>query len=380
MSKIFLTGITGLVGSSVVVSLLRQRDDVSIVCMTRRNSVKTAAERVADVIRAQCEFDSCPEAAEKILSRISAVDGDVVSMDPAAIAKLPEVRGVDKIFHCAADVNLGKDPTGKTFNINYNGTLRMLELAKLLQVKEFHYVSTAYVAGCLKGRAMEAQHPDYGHNNPYEQSKWQAENEVRKCGIPFTIYRPGIVTGRISDGRIRKPLAVYRVFEFLAKLKSHYCTKQNLDPNEYVDMHLHFLTSQSERVYFAPIDFVQKSITALIQRPACNRTYHLTGNSPVSVEVISKSVCTVLRLSGVFISEEKTELSSDDKLMSRFLGDLFPYFSNNVIFDQTNITEALGGEAVSWQFGVPEMENMLRTYFRDFYPDVEWLQKLIAQK
>ncbi len=378
MTKIFLTGITGLVGSAFAISLLRERKDLSIVGMTRHNSVKTAAQRVEEIIRAQWEFDSCPGSPDEILPRISVIDGDVVSIDPAEVAKMPELAGVDTIFHCAADVNLGKDPEGKTFNINYNGTAKIIELAQLLNVKEFHYVSTAYTAGCMRGRAMEQQHEDHGHNNPYERSKWQAENLVRNCGIPFSIYRPGIVTGRLADGRIRKPLAVYRIFEFLAKMKSHYCAKNKLNPCEYVDMHLRFLTNKSERVYFAPIDFVQKSLAALVQLPVCNKTYHLTGNSPVTTDMIAQALCSVLRLEGVSINADDSNATDEDRMLSRFIGDLFPYFENDVIFDQTNIEAALGKEAIGWEFGKRGMEVLIHSYFEDFFGDVEWVKTLLA--
>ena len=45
MKKIFLTGITGLVGSAFAVALLRERKDYEIVCLARPGNGKNAAER-----------------------------------------------------------------------------------------------------------------------------------------------------------------------------------------------------------------------------------------------------------------------------------------------------------------------------------------------
>ena len=45
MEKIFLTGITGLVGSAFVVALLRERQDYEIVCLARKTAVKSAQQR-----------------------------------------------------------------------------------------------------------------------------------------------------------------------------------------------------------------------------------------------------------------------------------------------------------------------------------------------
>ena len=122
MEKIFLTGITGLVGSAFVVALLRERQDYEIVCLARKTAVKSAQQRTEEIIRDECRFDGCPELADRILKSVKVIEGDVTSINPEELAKNPLLAGTTIIFHCAADVNLGKDPTGRTYRINYNGT------------------------------------------------------------------------------------------------------------------------------------------------------------------------------------------------------------------------------------------------------------------
>ena len=380
MKKVFLTGITGLVGSAFVVALLRERKDYQIVCLARRNSVKSAAERTAEIIRSECAFEGCPEAADEVLSRVSVVEGDVVTMDPAALAADPMLKDVEIVFHCAADVNLGKDPSGKTFRINYNGTVNMVDLARRLQVKEFHYVATAYVAGKLSGVAYETAPVDNGFNNPYEESKFKAEMLVRSSGIPFSIYRPAIITGRRSDGRIRKPLAFYRVLEFLGKFKSHNCAKLGVPPTDWINMNLRFATAPSQHVYFVPIDYVQEAITALFQKPVTNTGYHITGDSPLTTRQIEDTICTILRLDGIVVGQTKAADSKDDKMMSRFLGDLFPYFSSDIVFDQSNVRKVLGDKILDWEYGVAGLERLIRSFYLDYFPNVEWVQQLATTK
>ncbi|MBS1453290.1 MAG: NAD-dependent epimerase/dehydratase family protein, partial [Lentisphaeria bacterium] len=133
MKKIFLTGITGLVGSAFVVALLRERQDCEFVCLARKSAVKSARQRTEEIIRDECKFDGCPELADRILSKVSVIEGDVVDLDPVEMAKNPLLEGVNVVFHCAADVNLGQDPTGRTFRINYQGSKNIVELAKLLK-------------------------------------------------------------------------------------------------------------------------------------------------------------------------------------------------------------------------------------------------------
>ena len=378
MKKIFLTGITGLVGSAFVVALLRERQDCEFVCLARKSAVKSARQRTEEIIRDECKFDGCPELADRILSKVSVIEGDVVDLDPVEMAKNPLLEGVNVVFHCAADVNLGQDPTGRTFRINYQGSKNIVELAKLLKVKELHYVGTAYIAGRLVGRAIEDNPIDSGFNNPYEESKYKAEMLVRNSGIPFSIYRPSIITGRRSDGRIRKPLAFYRILEFLGKLKSHRCSKLGVPHVQPVDLGINFATIPSEHGYFVPIDYVQEAITALFQRPVENPAYHGAGESPLTTRQIQDAVCGVLRLEGVSIDPNEDSPNMDNKLMSRFLGDLFPYFSSDIVFDQSNVRKALGDKILDWEYGTKGLEILIRSYYKDYFPKVEWLQKLAA--
>lgn len=378
MKKIFLTGITGLVGSAFVVALLRERQDCEFVCLARKSAVKSARQRTEEIIRDECKFDGCPELADRILSKVSVIEGDVVDLDPVEMAKNPLLEGVNVVFHCAADVNLGQDPTGRTFRINYQGSKNIVELAKLLKVKELHYVGTAYIAGRLVGRAIEDNPIDSGFNNPYEESKYKAEMLVRNSGIPFSIYRPSIITGRRSDGRIRKPLAFYRILEFLGKLKSHRCSKLGVPHVQPVNLGINFATIPSEHVYFVPIDYVLEAITALFQQPVENRAYHVTGESPLTTRQIQDAVCGVLRLEGVSIDPNEDSPNMDNKLMSRFLGDLFPYFSSDIVFDQSNVRKALGDKILDWEYGTKGLEILIRSYYKDYFPKVEWLQKLAA--
>lgn len=380
MNKILVTGITGLVGSAFVAALSRERDDYEFVCLVRAGGGRSAAERVDSIIRDECAFNGYPEFADTVLKKISVIEGDVTSIVPAELAKDPLMQGVNIVFHCAADVNLGKDPTGKVFRINYGGTRNMVELAKLLNVKEFHYVGTCYIAGKLCGTAYEDNPVDNGFNNPYEESKFKAEFLVRESGIPFSVYRPAIITGRRSDGRIRKPLAFYRILEFLGKVKSHRCSKLGVSPENWVDMEINFATNPSEHVYFVPIDYVQEAITALFQKPVTNSAYHISGDSPVSVHQIEDTICKVLRLDGISVSGENTTGSHGESLMSRFVGDLFPYFSSDIVFDQSNVRKVLGDKVLDWEFGVKGLEVMIKSFYEDHFPNVEWLQKVISEE
>ncbi|MCQ2378585.1 MAG: SDR family oxidoreductase, partial [Victivallaceae bacterium] len=64
MEKVFLTGITGLVGSAVVVALSRERKgDYQFVCLARGNAVKSAETRVKEISEDEWRFEGIHDAA-----------------------------------------------------------------------------------------------------------------------------------------------------------------------------------------------------------------------------------------------------------------------------------------------------------------------------
>lgn len=375
--KVLMTGITGLVGSAFVTHLLRSRQDIKIIAIVRGNNARTAQQRVEEILREQCSFDDHPQDVAAMLAAIKVIEGDVATLDVEQLAALPILQGVDATFHCAADVNLGKDPNGRTFKINYIGTKNIVDLSNKLGVKEFHYVSTAYVAGKLTGRAMEDVPINSGFNNPYEESKFKAEMLVRNSGIKFTIYRPSIVVGRASDGKVRKPLAFYRILEFMAKLKKHHCAKEHLNPADWVDLRLSFDAVAGHMIYFVPIDYIQLTTCALFQLPVCNKTYHLTTDYPVKANDINRAICETIKIKGVTVEHSQHELNVDEKLLSRLLRDLLPYFSLDIVFDQTNIDAALGDNKPVVKFDFDGLKMLMSSYLLEFFPKVDWLHNLL---
>lgn len=362
-----MTGITGLVGASVVTALLREHKDFNVVAICRPGRTQTARSRVEQTIRSQCDFDGLPETADDILKRIEVISGDVKDLPFDEIAKYAPF---DVMFHCAADVNLGKDPEGKTYATNLNGTKNALEAIRRFKIPKLQYVSTAYVAGLTEGRIMENELPAKDFNNSYERSKFEAEKLVRACGVPYTIYRPSIIVGRLSDGLIRKPLAFYRILEFMGMVKRHRCAKAGIKPCEPLHMTLRVESKMSDKIYFVPIDFVQSAISRLFLLPVENKTYHVTGESPVCTSDISIAVSTALKATGLTVQEKVDNPSADEKLVTKMIGDLIPYFASQITFDNTEIKKALGEEALSWRMDMDFLKRMACSYYKQENPEV----------
>ncbi len=365
--KILLTGITGLVGSSVVTELLRNHPDFRIVAVIRPGRTQTAQKRVEDAIREQCEFDGIADQFDAIMKNIDVIAGDVTQLPFDEIAKYAPF---DAMFHCAADVNLGKDPEGKTYATNMNGTKQALEAVRRFNIPILHYVSTAYVAGTSEGRVMEDDQPAKGFINSYERSKFDAEKLVRESGIPHTIYRPSIIVGRLTDGRLRKPLAFYRILEFLGKVKKNRCIKAGINPAAPLPMTIRLQSATSDKIYFVPIDYVQKAITTLFFKPVCGKTYHITGDSPVATDWIAEACSCILKAENLCVMDKVEDPTRDEMLITSMIGDLMPYFTTQIIFDQTNVRADLGDEALDWKMDVDFLKMMALSYYKQENPDV----------
>jgi len=369
--KILLTGITGLVGAGVVTEMLCKHPDIHFVAVIRPGKTRTALQRVEETLKAQCEFDGRPDAFEGMMSHIDVIPGDVTKMPFDEIA---EFAPFDAMLHCAADVNLGKDPDGKTYATNLNGTKEALEAVRRFNIPLLHYVSTAYVAGTSVGRVMEDDMPAKGFINSYEHSKFDAEKLVRETckanNIPFTIYRPSIIVGRLTDGRLRKPLAFYRILEFLGSIKKNRCLKAGIPANSPLDMTIRLQSGTSDKIYFVPIDYVQKAISTLFFKPCIGRTYHVTGDSPVSTDMIAEAVSAVLKAKNLCVMEQVPDATRDELLITRMIGDLMPYFITQITFDQTNIRKDLGDEALAWKMDVEFLKKMAFAYYKQENPAV----------
>ena len=369
MRKVLITGITGLVGSSFAVQALQRDESLKFVAVVRGKKDVSVEDRLAETIRDQCAFDGVPDIADSLIERIDVLEGDM--SDPVHLAMSPKIKGVKSIFHCAADVNLGADRDGHTYHVNLNGTKVLLDIAKELRVKSFHYVSTAYVAGTTVGEVKEGPSPAEDFQNAYERSKFDAEKLVRDSGISYTIHRPSIIVGRRKDGRIRKPLAFYYVLEFFGIIKDRLCGKLHLEPSDWLDMPIRLQGTITGNVFFVPIDYVAEVITDLFFIPTENKTYHLTGNSYVTTTDILIALEKALKVKNVqLVGSIEGDLTMDEKLLHRFLGEFLPYFRSEAVFNISNVIEKFGAESINWTLQGDALFQMIHRYYQEFFPEL----------
>jgi nucleoside-diphosphate-sugar epimerase len=114
---------------------------------------------------------------------------------------IDDVVGFDAIVHLAA---LSNDPVGEldeklTYEINYQATINLAELAKKAGVKRFVFVSTQSIYGISN---TEDELDEYSSvKNPqtaYAKTKWLAEQELKNLegnDFAITYVRPSTVFG-----------------------------------------------------------------------------------------------------------------------------------------------------------------------------------------
>lgn len=173
MKNILVTGATGLVGSNLCQFLIDKGHNVK--ALVREKSDKRF-------------LDS--------LKNIEYVYGDLKDKN-----KLTEqLKDIDTIFHCAAQVSLLNTYDKDHASTNIQGTRNILEAAVANKVQKFVYVSTLGVLGILQDHYAEKEDAPYiKSGNPYFDTKIDAEkivmNYYHDKNLPIVIIRPGFIIG-----------------------------------------------------------------------------------------------------------------------------------------------------------------------------------------
>ena len=269
-----VTGFPGFIGERLLPRLIELHPGVEFVCLV------------------QARFKDQAQAALKRLgldpSRASLVEGDI-TLDGLGIessartALLPRLQSV---FHLAAVYDLG---VAEEFarKVNVTGTRNMIAFAKAAPgFKRFHHVSTAYVSGTFEGTFRETDlDRGQGFKNHYESTKYESEKDVVQSGLPFTVYRPGVVWGDSRTGETAKFDGPYSVMMAMERLP------------------LVFLQAPIDATMnVVPVDYVVEGLARLSASPiSLGKTYNLTDPDGMSVRELAKVMAKALGRTYVYV-------------------------------------------------------------------------------
>ncbi len=196
---IFLTGVTGFLGSFVVNEIL-ERSDRDLQLLVRASSDRKALERVWAAMSWHMDGDRFRE----VLPRLRVVRGDLHApgLGLSDADKAAVLDDADSVLHIAASLNRKSDKA--CFNTNLRGTLSVVKLARELadrgQLERFSQVSTSAVAGkrqsevVLDDETVDWDRSDY---DPYARTKKFAEHMASELlpDVRRLVFRPTTVMG-----------------------------------------------------------------------------------------------------------------------------------------------------------------------------------------
>ena len=182
---ILVTGATGLVGSHVLINLLKEGQQVR--AMSRQ-------AKPPQVLSNLFEFYGLSDAE---ISQMEWYQGDITDITSIENA----FEGVTHVYHCAALVSFLKSDLKKLQDINIEGTTNMVNLCIANQITKLCYVSSTAAINAKGDEKILTEDGDWVRDmksTAYSKSKFLAEREVWRCqeeGIDTVIVNPCVIIG-----------------------------------------------------------------------------------------------------------------------------------------------------------------------------------------
>jgi len=353
---VLLTGATGLVGSIVLAKLLLCQIPVAV--LVRANRRQSAADRTESLIlRLEQRF-------QRLLGRPVMIEGELAS--PQLGLSRDAVHWLDQncgaVIHSAANLLFSpahRRADNEPYRTNVEGTRSLLDLITQIGIREFHYVSTAYVAG-LRGGIVQEDQLNVGQEfgNDYERSKTQAEQILRDSTAldSLTVYRPSIVIDLHPTTAMRSDQTINSAFMMFQSLSQRFGLP---DKGEWFQR-LGFLGSEQKNI--VTVDWVAEMIVQIFRRPSLHqRTYHLTNAIGTSVLTLEESFHAAMLDSGLKLPPRQSGVITQiDEQAAPFVAAFQPYFRDDPVFDRQHTEDA--GAACGIKDQPPISVEMLRGF------------------
>lgn len=204
MKKVLVTGADGFIGSHLVEHLLDCGYKVKAFCYY--NSFNSYGW-----------LDTFPP--EK-LSQIEIFTGDIRDPNGVRVA----MEGCDWVFHLAALIAIpySYHSPNSYVDTNINGTLNILQAAKMLGTERILVTSTSEVYGTAQYVPIDEKHPFQGQS-PYSATKIGAdrlaESFFRSFELPVTIVRPFNTFGPRQSARAIIPTIISQLLNDCQEIK-----------------------------------------------------------------------------------------------------------------------------------------------------------------
>jgi thioester reductase-like protein len=218
MNTYFVTGATGVVGSTLVRVLL-QAPQTRVRLLVRARTASELAARLEKLF----DFWDIPRGDADTRSRVEGLAGDATAphlgLDDGVYRSLS--ASCTHVIHAAGLVRMTL-PVAEARRAAVDSVRNVVALARACaRLTKLDVVSTVGVGGRLRRTIPERwlDEPRTFHNT-YEQAKAEAEDFLREQSVqsplPLTVHRPSMVVGDSRDGRVLSFQVFYFLCEFLS--------------------------------------------------------------------------------------------------------------------------------------------------------------------
>ncbi|MGB5357056.1 MAG: NAD-dependent epimerase/dehydratase family protein [Eudoraea sp.] len=182
---ILVTGGTGLIGSHLLLELLRKNLEVKAIYRNQSNLKQVLKVFGYYTSNAQEYFD-------KIIW-VKADLNDIPALENA-------FENVHQLYHCAALISFDPNDFKRLQKINKVGTENIVNLSLAFKIDKLCYLSSIAALGRSQNGGLVDEDTDFNdsYSNVYALSKYQAEMEVWRGaqeGLNICILNPGVVLG-----------------------------------------------------------------------------------------------------------------------------------------------------------------------------------------
>lgn len=181
-----VTGATGLLGSHLVVHLLKSGEEVRVI--HRPQSHKEHLLKVLSYYTTE---------PKELYAKIEFREADLLDVNELYKA----LQGTTHLYHCAAMVSFNPSDSGKLLALNPETTANVVNCALDIPLKKMVYVSSVAALGRRKGQQHfdeKSEWVESKHNSAYAKSKYLAELQVWRGieeGLKAAIINPTIILG-----------------------------------------------------------------------------------------------------------------------------------------------------------------------------------------
>jgi NAD(P)-dependent dehydrogenase (short-subunit alcohol dehydrogenase family) len=287
----FVTGATGFIGRRLVERLLERKGKIHV--LVREDSLARLDDLIED-----WEAVAGGTASKRVHPVIGDLRQPLLGLGDEQVGELE--GNIEHFFHLAAVYDMTA-PLELDMAVNVGGTNHAVELATALRAERLHHVSSIAVAGAYKGVFGEDRFDEGQHlPSPYHATKFEAERIVREQpGVPWRVYRPGIVVGDSKTGEMDKIDGPYYFFKAIQRVR------------QFVPQWLPLVGLDLGKTNVVPVDWVAGALDHIAHEPGLDgKAFHLTYPRSQRVDAVMNDFAAAAHAPRFAVSVDKRVLDA----------------------------------------------------------------------